>query len=41
MRKKIFNRNIKDIQIVVMGPKGCGKTFFLEKLIQNQSEKKK
>ena len=41
MLKKIFNRNIKDIQIVVMGPKGCGKTFFLEKLIQNQSEKKK
>ena len=41
MLKKIFNRNKKDIQIVVMGPKGCGKTFFLEKLIQNQSEKKK
>ena len=41
MLKKIFNRNKKDIQIVVMGPKGCGKTFFLEKLIENQSEKKK
>ena len=41
MLKKIFNRNKKDIQIVIMGPKGCGKTFFLEKLIENQSEKKK
>ncbi len=40
MAKTLESNNNKDIQIVVMGPKGCGKSFFLNSLVKDQSQKK-